>query len=133
MEIYLENTETVVKEFNSDPNQGLDGSKIKPAMQKYGRNVLKAINPVSVFKILIRQFISPPDKFHKSWYSIGDPTETSFSTLAMKAGYNLDAIEKEYPLVKSFAFDSFRKRAADSLPDHFQEYHLMITWIIHKK
>ena len=55
--------------------------------------------------------ISPPDKFHKSWYSIGDPTETSFSTLAMKAGYNLDAVEKEYPLVKSFAFDSFRKRA----------------------
>ncbi|MEI7726631.1 MAG: cation-transporting P-type ATPase, partial [Bacteroidota bacterium] len=55
--------------------------------------------------------ISPPDKFHKSWYSIGDPTETSFSTLAMKAGYNLDMVEKEYPLVKSFAFDSFRKRA----------------------
>ncbi|MCX6306604.1 MAG: cation-transporting P-type ATPase [Bacteroidetes bacterium] len=55
--------------------------------------------------------ISPPDKFHKSWYSIGDPTETSFSTLAMKAGYKLESVEKEYPLVKSFAFDSFRKRA----------------------
>jgi len=56
--------------------------------------------------------ISPPDKFHTSWYSIGDPTETSFSTLAMKAGYNLEEVEKEYPLVKSFTFDSFRKRAA---------------------
>jgi len=55
--------------------------------------------------------ISPPDKFHKSWYSIGDPTETSFSTLAMKAGYKLEAVEKEYPLVKLFAFDSFRKKA----------------------
>ena len=55
--------------------------------------------------------ISPPDKFHKSWYSIGDPTETSFSTLALKTGYKLEAIEKEYPLVKTFAFDSFRKRA----------------------
>ncbi|MCX6279703.1 MAG: cation-transporting P-type ATPase [Bacteroidetes bacterium] len=55
--------------------------------------------------------ISPPDKFHKSWYSMGDPTETSFSVLALKAGYNLDAVEKEYPLVKSFTFDSFRKRA----------------------
>lgn len=55
--------------------------------------------------------ISPPDKFHKSWYSMGDPTETSFSTLAMKAGYTLEDIEKDYPLVKSFAFDSFRKRA----------------------
>jgi len=55
--------------------------------------------------------ISPPDKSHKSWYSIGDPTETSFSTLAMKAGYKLEDIEKDYPLVKTFAFDSFRKRA----------------------
>jgi P-type Ca2+ transporter type 2C len=55
--------------------------------------------------------VSPPDKNHPSWYSIGDPTETSFSTLAMKAGYKLEEIEKEYPMVKAFAFDSFRKRA----------------------
>lgn len=55
--------------------------------------------------------ISAPDKFHKSWYSIGDPTETSFATLAMKAGFTLEEIEKNYPLVKAFAFDSFRKRA----------------------
>ena len=55
--------------------------------------------------------ISPPDKIHKSWYSIGDPTETSFSTIAMKAGYKLETVEKDYPIVKSFAFDSFRKRA----------------------
>jgi Ca2+-transporting ATPase len=55
--------------------------------------------------------VSPPDKNHHSWYSIGDPTETSFSTLAMKAGFKLEAIEKDYPFVKAFAFDSFRKRA----------------------
>ena len=55
--------------------------------------------------------VSPPDKNHPSWYSIGDPTETSFSTLAMKAGFKLEEIEKDYPLVKAFAFDSFRKRA----------------------
>lgn len=55
--------------------------------------------------------VSPPDKNHKSWYSIGDPTETSFSTLAMKAGFKPDEIEKAYPLIKAFAFDSFRKRA----------------------
>ena len=55
--------------------------------------------------------VSAPDKFHKSWYSIGDPTETSFSTLVLKAGYKLETIEKEYPVVKTFAFDSFRKRA----------------------
>ena len=55
--------------------------------------------------------ISQPDKYHQSWYSIGDPTETSFSTLAMKAGFALDDIEREYPVIKAFAFDSFRKRA----------------------
>jgi len=55
--------------------------------------------------------VSPPDKTHHSWYSIGDPTETSFSTLTMKAGFKLEEIEKDYPLVKAFAFDSIRKRA----------------------
>jgi len=55
--------------------------------------------------------VSPPDKNHHSWYSIGDPTETSFSTLVMKAGFKLEGIEKDYTLVKAFAFDSFRKRA----------------------
>jgi len=55
--------------------------------------------------------VSPPDKNHLSWYSIGDPTETSFSTLAMKAGYKLEEIEKDYPLIKAFDFDSIRKRA----------------------
>jgi len=55
--------------------------------------------------------VSPPDKNHPSWYSIGDPTETSFSTLTMKAGFKLEDVEKDYPLVKAFAFDSFRKRA----------------------
>lgn len=55
--------------------------------------------------------ISPPDKYHNSWYSIGDPTETAFSTLAMKAGFSLETVEKDYPLVKVFGFESFRKRA----------------------
>ena len=56
--------------------------------------------------------VSPPDKYHPSWHAIGDPTEASFATLAMKAGFTLEEIEKDYPPVKSFGFDSFRKRAA---------------------
>lgn len=55
--------------------------------------------------------IGAPDKTHPNWYSIGDPTETSFATLAMKAGFKLEEIEKDYPSVKVFGFDSFRKRA----------------------
>jgi P-type Ca2+ transporter type 2C len=55
--------------------------------------------------------VATPDKSHKTWYSIGDPTETCFATLAMKAGFTLDEIEKDYPSIKTFGFDSFRKRA----------------------
>lgn len=56
--------------------------------------------------------INPPDKYHSGWYCLGDPTEASFATLAMKAGFSLEEVQKDYPLVKSFGFDSFRKRAA---------------------
>lgn len=56
--------------------------------------------------------INPPDKYHTGWYAIGDPTEASFATLALKAGFTLEEIEKDYPVVQSFSFDSFRKRAA---------------------
>ena len=56
--------------------------------------------------------INPPDKYHPTWYCIGDPTESSFATLAMKAGFTLEEINKEYPLVQSFGFDSVRKRAS---------------------
>ncbi len=55
--------------------------------------------------------INPPDKYHPGWYCIGDPTEASFAVLAMKAGFSLEEVQKDYPVVKSFSFDSFRKRA----------------------
>lgn len=55
--------------------------------------------------------VSPPDKYHPSWYCIGDPTEASFTTLVLKAGFTLEEIEKEYTPIKAFGFDSFRKRA----------------------
>ena len=56
--------------------------------------------------------INPPDKYHPGWYCIGDPTEASFAALVMKAGFSLEEVSKDYPVVKSFSFDSFRKRAA---------------------
>ncbi|MBS1527669.1 MAG: cation-transporting P-type ATPase [Bacteroidetes bacterium] len=54
--------------------------------------------------------INPPDKYHQGWYSIGDPTEAAFATLAMKAGYSLEETTREYPAIKTFEFDSNRKR-----------------------
>jgi Ca2+-transporting ATPase len=56
--------------------------------------------------------VNPPDKYHSGWYCIGDPTEASFATLAMKVGFDLEEIDKDNPEVKIFSFDSFRKRAS---------------------
>ena len=57
--------------------------------------------------------ISAPDKYHHSWYCIGDPTEASFSTLAMKAGFTLEEIENNYPALKSFSFDLVQHKAGE--------------------
>jgi len=56
--------------------------------------------------------INPPDNYHPGWYCIGDPTEASFAALTLKAGFSLEEVTNGYPVVKSFGFDSFRKRAA---------------------
>lgn len=56
--------------------------------------------------------INPPDKYHAIWYPVGDPTECAFSTLVLKAGYDLDEITSSYRRLKLFPFDSFRKRVS---------------------
>ena len=56
--------------------------------------------------------VNPPDEFHKTWYGIGDPTESAFCTLAMKGGYDLNELEKEFPRLQLFPFDSDRKRVS---------------------
>lgn len=54
--------------------------------------------------------LHPPDEFHTNWYAIGDPTESAFATLAIKAGYRLEEIDKDYVQKQLFPFDSVRKR-----------------------
>lgn len=54
--------------------------------------------------------VQPPDKEHSTWYAIGDPTEAALITLARKAGTEPNDINKEFPELKEFAFDSGRKR-----------------------
>jgi len=54
--------------------------------------------------------VEPPDKEHKSWYAIGDPTEAAFTPLAIKAGLKPDELDKNFPLVHELPFDSERKR-----------------------
>ena len=56
--------------------------------------------------------INPPDKYHPTWYPIGDPTECAFSTLILKAGYDLEDIALGYKRLQLFPFDSVRKRVS---------------------
>ena len=52
----------------------------------------------------------PPDKNHKGWYAIGDPTEAAFTPLVMKVGLKPANLEKNFSLFHELPFDSDRKR-----------------------
>lgn len=56
--------------------------------------------------------INPPDNYHASWYPLGDPTDCAFSTLVLKAGFDLEKLDQEYVRQQLFPFDSFRKRTS---------------------
>jgi len=54
--------------------------------------------------------VEPPDKNHRGWYAIGDPTEAAFTPLAIKVGLKPDDLDKRFPLFHELPFDSDRKR-----------------------
>lgn len=54
--------------------------------------------------------VEKPDKNHRSWYAIGDPTEAAFTPLVMKVGLNPADLDKHFPLYVELPFDSDRKR-----------------------
>jgi Ca2+-transporting ATPase len=54
--------------------------------------------------------INPPDDEHVEWHCLGDPTEGAIVTLVTKAGIDPLALDKKYPELHEFGFDSARKR-----------------------
>lgn len=54
--------------------------------------------------------VHPPDKKHRSWYAIGDPTEAAFTPLLIKAGLKPEDLDRRFPEFKELPFDSNRKR-----------------------
>jgi Ca2+-transporting ATPase len=54
--------------------------------------------------------VNPPDREHKTWFCVGDPTEGALITLARKAGIEPTALDKKFREIKEFQFDSARKR-----------------------
>jgi len=53
---------------------------------------------------------APPDKTHRDWYAIGDPTEVAFTPLVMKVDLKPKLLDSRFPILEELPFDSNRKR-----------------------
>ncbi len=62
------------------------------------------------------------NKENQQWNIIGDPTEGALIVTAVKAGYQKEGLENEYPRIKELPFDSDRKRMSTihTTPDESQ-------------
>lgn len=68
--------------------------------------------------------VSSPDHDHDTWYTIGDPTEGALMTLAQKGGIGVETLDKNFPEIKEFAFDSARKRMSSIRHYKDARYHV---------
>src|SRR5665647_386362 len=59
MEFYKQHIDAAVSQFNSNIKNGLDENAVQSARQKFGKNILKAANTRSIYRILFGQFSSP--------------------------------------------------------------------------
>lgn len=84
--------------------QELDSRK-KSATENPDKNLLFAFGHLAS-----TSDINPPDEFHPDWYPLGDPTESAFTTLAFKAGFNPTELNSQFETVQINTFDSERKR-----------------------
>lgn len=92
-----------------------DGYDPAGAVTENGKKMSpEALEPVKQFFadgfLAARGRAHPPDAEHPAWYAIGDPTEAAFTPLAIKAGFQPQALERNFPIVQELPFDSDRKR-----------------------
>jgi potassium/sodium efflux P-type ATPase len=52
----------------------------------------------------------PPSPNNQLWHITGDPTEAALLVMAKKAGYSIDDIRTENPMLRRFPFESIRKK-----------------------
>lgn len=90
-----------------DKNQYLLGPKFT---QKYKLFFLSSV-------FASNATVHQPDDTHGDWYVLGDPTEGALITMAAKAGFNDQQLNKTYPEIYEYTFDSVRKRMS-SLRDY---------------
>lgn len=90
-----------------EPKGDLLDEKEKPLNKKQNQD-LKILMHTTTMACNAR--IHKPDKNHKSWYSIGDPTEAALITLSSKGGFFSDKKDKENTKIQEFPFDSEIRR-----------------------
>jgi P-type Ca2+ transporter type 2C len=83
---------------------------------------------LSVGVLASNAHIHAPDKDHKSWYVIGDPTEGALLTLWWKVWLTAEECTKEYPLIQEFCFDSNRKRMSMVRQKADWTYRIYVKW-----
>lgn len=92
-----------------------DGYNPKGSIMENGKKVSTAeLNKIKQFfedgYLASNGRVNPPDRHHKGWYAIGDPTEAAFTPLAIKAGLKPADLDKRFPSFQELPFDSDRKR-----------------------
>jgi Ca2+-transporting ATPase len=101
---------TVTKIFADDGVVTVSGSGYEPVGKFHvdGREV----NPKNIELLLRVGLLCNNAKLSNTggrWQVIGDPTEGSLISLAMKGGLNMEALSENYSLVQELPFDSERK------------------------
>ncbi len=71
--------------------------------------------------------IAKPDDYHKTWYTLWDPTEWALITLAEKAWFDQEKVEQIHKEQKMLPFDSVRKRMS-SIRVFWDRTYLLVKW-----
>ncbi len=103
-----QNEMTVQKVFdlNNDYDVSGGGYSLKGEITLNGKKVEISGNLDYILKISL---LCNDAKLESEDKVLGDPTEGALLVLASKGGYSLDNIEKKYPQINTYTFDSTRK------------------------
>ena len=105
--IWFNGGEYKVSGIGYQPEGDISDNESKPISKEKIEELKKILKAASMAS---NAEIHPPDKEHKEWYCIGDPTEAALITAATKIGIDCNEENKTCPEMQEFSFTSERKR-----------------------